>query len=59
MKTIAFIPARGGSQSIPRKNIKPLCGKPLIYWTVAALAGAAAIDEIMVATKFLLRGWHR
>ncbi|GHS95066.1 acylneuraminate cytidylyltransferase [Planctomycetales bacterium] len=50
MKTIAFIPARGGSQSIPRKNIKPLCGKPLIYWTVAALAGAAAIDEIIVAT---------
>lgn len=33
---VAFIPVRGGSKSIPLKNIKPICGKPLVYWTVKA-----------------------
>ena len=33
MSVIAFIPARGGSKSIPKKNIKPFCGKPLIQHT--------------------------
>ena len=33
---IAFIPARGGSKSIPLKNIKELNGKPLIFWTAKA-----------------------
>jgi len=47
---IAFIPARGGSKSIPLKNIKPLCGKPLIYWSIRALEDATCIDEIIVAT---------
>ena len=50
MKTIAFIPARGGSKSIPLKNIKPLCGKPLIYWALSALEKTDAVDEIVVAT---------
>jgi N-acylneuraminate cytidylyltransferase len=49
-KTIAFIPARGGSKSIPLKNVKPLCGKPLIYWTISALEKTNSIDEIIVAT---------
>jgi N-acylneuraminate cytidylyltransferase len=47
---IAFIPARGGSKSIPLKNIKPLCGKPLIYWSISALEKTNAIDRIIVAT---------
>jgi len=47
---IAFIPARGGSKSIPFKNIKSLCGKPLIYWSLKALEDATCIDEIIVAT---------
>ena len=33
---IAFIPVRGGSKSIPLKNIKILNGKPLVYWTLKA-----------------------
>jgi N-acylneuraminate cytidylyltransferase len=49
-KTIAFIPARGGSKSIPYKNIKLLCGKPLIYWSISALEKVDNIDEIVVAT---------
>ena len=49
-KTIAFIPVRGGSTSIPLKNIKPLCGKPLVYWTAAAADGCASIDEVIIST---------
>lgn len=50
MKTIAFIPVRGGSKSIPKKNIKPLCGKPLIFWVMSALQITNKINEIVVAT---------
>ena len=49
-KVIAFIPVRGGSKSIPLKNIKPFCGKPLVYWNIAALQQAAGVDRIVVAT---------
>ncbi len=49
-KTVAFIPVRGGSKSIPLKNIKPFCGKPLVYWTVKAASEASGIDEVYVAT---------
>lgn len=47
---IAFIPVRGGSKSIPLKNIKPFCGKPLVCWNIEALENCNAIDEIIVAT---------
>lgn len=50
MKTIAFIPVRGGSKSIPLKNIKPLCGKPLVLWSIEALEACPKVDEIVVAT---------
>lgn len=50
MKTIAFIPVRGGSKSIPLKNIKPLCGKPLVCWNIEALEACRQVDEIIVAT---------
>ncbi len=49
-KTIAFIPVRGGSKSIPLKNIKNFCGKPLVYWNIAALERTSFVDEIVVAT---------
>jgi N-acylneuraminate cytidylyltransferase len=48
--TIAFIPVRGGSKSIPLKNIKLLCEKPLIYWVISALEKTDKVDEIIVAT---------
>lgn len=47
---IAFIPVRGGSKSIPLKNIKLFCGKPLVCWNIEALENCNAIDEIIVAT---------
>ena len=50
MSVIAFIPARGGSKSIPGKNIKNFCGKPLIYWNLFALEKSELIDEVVVAT---------
>lgn len=49
-KIIAFIPARGGSKSIPLKNIRLLAGKPLIYWALKAASGTPLIDKIYVAT---------
>ena len=50
MKTIAFIPVRGGSKSIPLKNIKLFCGKPLVCWNIEALEASPLVDEIIVAT---------
>lgn len=50
MGTIAFIPVRGGSKSIPLKNIKLFCGKPLVCWNIEALEDCDLIDEIIVAT---------
>ena len=50
MSNIAFIPVRGGSKSIPLKNIKPLAGKPLVYWTAKAASDAKYIDKVIIAT---------
>ena len=47
---VAFIPVRGGSKSIPLKNIKLICGKPLVYWTVKAACDCKYIDKVYVAT---------
>ena len=47
---VAFIPVRGGSKSIPLKNIKPICGKPLVYWTIRAACGCQYIDKVYVST---------
>lgn len=49
-KIIAFIPVRGGSKSIPLKNIKEICGKPLVYWNLFALEQTEEVDTIVVAT---------
>ena len=46
----AFIPVRGGSKSIPLKNIREFCGKPLVYWNIAALQAAGLVDKIVIAT---------
>lgn len=47
---IAFIPVRGGSKSIPMKNIKPLNGKPLVYWTLKSASEAKCVDKVILAT---------
>lgn len=49
MSVIAFIPARGASKSIPKKNIKSFCGKPLIFWNLQELQ-KSVVKEIVVAT---------
>ncbi len=47
---VAFIPVRGGSKSIPLKNIKKLNGKPLVYWVVRAACECKYLDVVYVAT---------
>ncbi|WP_418113761.1 acylneuraminate cytidylyltransferase family protein [Vibrio scophthalmi] len=49
-KVIAIIPARGGSKRLPRKNILPLGGKPLIGWTIEAAQNSVYVDEIFIST---------
>jgi CMP-N,N'-diacetyllegionaminic acid synthase len=47
---IALIPARGGSKGLPGKNIKPLCGKPLIAWTIEQAKKSRYLDDIIIST---------
>jgi len=48
---LAIIPARGGSKRLPEKNIKALCGKPLIAWSIEQARGCDDIDRIVVSTE--------
>ncbi len=50
MQRIAFIPVRGGSKSIPQKNVKNMAGRPLVHWTVMAACECAHIDRVVIAT---------
>lgn len=50
MARIAIIPARGGSKRIPRKNIKPFLGKPIIAYSIEAALSTNLFDEVMVST---------
>jgi len=50
-KTIAIIPARGGSKGAPRKNIRPLAGKPLIAYSIEVAKQSKYIDKIFVSTE--------
>ena len=45
---IAIIPARGGSKGLPGKNILPLCGKPMIAYTIEAAKQSKYIDHVIV-----------
>src|ERR1700722_13270421 len=49
-RVIAVIPARGGSKSVPGKNIRPLGGKPLLAWSVEIAQQVEEIDRIIVST---------
>lgn len=50
MANLAVIPARGGSKRIPRKNVKPLAGMPMIAHTIAAARDSGVFDRIVVST---------
>ena len=49
-KVICIIPARGGSKGIKLKNLKKICGKPLIYYPIKAALSSKACDKIIVST---------
>lgn len=48
--TLCLIPARGGSKRLPRKNVLPLAGKPLLSYTIAAARESGCFDEIVVSS---------
>lgn len=50
MRILGLVPARGGSKGVPRKNVRPLAGKPLIAWTVEAALASGVIDRVVVST---------
>ncbi|TDO95984.1 cytidylyltransferase domain-containing protein [Marinomonas balearica] len=50
MRTVAFIPARGGSKGIPGKNIKDIAGKPLIVWSIERAKNSKLVDKVIVST---------
>ncbi len=50
MQTVAVIPARGGSKRLPRKNVQPLFGKPLIVWSIEACLNASEVDAVYVSS---------
>ena len=50
MSALAIVPARGGSKRIPRKNIRPFLGKPILARVLEQLLAAGCFDEVMVST---------
>ena len=50
LKTIAVIPARGGSKRIPGKNIKEFCGKPMIAYSIEVAIRTGLFDQVVVST---------
>jgi len=50
-KVLVVIPARGGSKGIPRKNLRPLAGYPLIYYSISAALGAKHVTDVVVSTE--------
>jgi len=47
---LAIIPARAGSKGLPGKNVRPLCGKPLIGWSIESARASRYVDEVLVST---------
>jgi len=50
MEVVALIPARGGSKGIPRKNLAPLGGRPLLVWTLDAARDAETVTRVVLST---------
>lgn len=50
MRTAAIIIARGGSRRLPRKNVKPLCGLPLVAWSIIQSKCSHLIDDVYLST---------
>ena len=50
-RTLGLVIARGGSKGLPRKNVLPLAGKPLVAWTMEAARAAASLDRTIVSSE--------
>lgn len=50
MKILGIIPARGGSKSVPRKNVVSVAGKPLLAWTIETAQHSSMVDRVVVST---------
>ena len=50
MEILGLVAARGGSKGLPGKNIRPLCGKPLVAWSIDAGKAAPSLDAVVVST---------
>lgn len=50
MKRVAIITARGGSKRLPRKNIRPFHGRPILHYAIAAAKQARLFDDVIVST---------
>lgn len=48
--TVAIVPARGGSKSVPRKNVRDLGGKPLLAWSIDVARAVPQVDRVIVST---------
>jgi CMP-N,N'-diacetyllegionaminic acid synthase len=49
-RVVAVVPARGGSKSIPRKNLAPLGGRPLLAWAIEVARATPTVDRVLVST---------
>lgn len=49
-RVLAIIPARKGSKGLPLKNVRPLAGKPLLAWPIAAARASAHVDRVIIST---------
>lgn len=49
-RVLAIVPARKGSKGLPLKNIRPLAGKPLLAWPIAAAKASAYVDRVIIST---------
>lgn len=50
MRAVAFIFVRGGSKGLPGKNVRPLCGKPLVAWSIEHALAVPRIARVIVST---------
>jgi pseudaminic acid cytidylyltransferase len=50
-RRVCLVPARGGSQRVPRKNVTPLAGRPLLAWTVEAALASGLFQRVVVSTE--------
>jgi CMP-N,N'-diacetyllegionaminic acid synthase len=50
MRVLGVVTARGGSKGVPRKNIRPLAGRPLIAWTADTALAAKRLDRVILST---------